>query len=430
MSYVVESERLWVHGWDAATGRELWKHAASPGAAAWSLVEVSAHLTKAGGKTWAVFPTEATPGHDHITAVDIHTGETIYSQVQIQVSGSPRTCSSATGVCVTGVLADTTNSDDYVFDPVTGALAEDAGALPEDQGTTLPEGATNFGNGFYARTDDGCSGGAECDILGFVADGGVVWERRRTDVMGEPSTVRSWRPVGDNDASVVVFGASGPFDGTSDEPRVYRLTDARVVALSKTDGSSVWSYDGGCITSVDEEANELVLTVATSGTVTWSGPQGMRSEEIADVEADMIRVRMEDGQKLWETPIGELSYRTGAHSRTFALPSGYRFIDADAGYAAVDLKTGEVTPVPADGTLPCVEGHSSTLKHHVGAGQFGRDDDDKFNGGDLLSPCTTALELAAEWSVAAVTLSEASTDDPTTVALPTREGIAVFTLPE
>jgi hypothetical protein len=96
----------------------------------------------------------------------------------------------------------------------------------------------------------------------------------------------------------------------------------------------------------------------------------------------------------------------------------------------VDLETGEVTPVPADGTLPCSEIDYHTLKHHAGDGQFGQDDDDKFNGGDLLSPCTTAFGLAAEWSVAAVTLSQAYTDDPTTVALPTTEGIAVFTLPE
>jgi outer membrane protein assembly factor BamB len=252
--HVFEDDDIFLVAYDAGSGEERWRRSsAAPG---------SQPLTD-GERVYHLSPADEDPfSGEHVEAVAIATGETVWRTDQAAVANHPlELCSEeATEICVQTTSWPEASTSIWVVS------AED-GAVDENGFQRL---------GFYSGGEDsdiqaawvvvrGAPGADGSQVLAHLDGGEQVWERPLVDVVGDPDATGlvEWFAYDETLVGVSAFGPGPPVEDGSEI-----LEPGRSVGLDTRSGERLWSeeLDGDC-----GELDRLGLEPITRTPTGWGG---------------------------------------------------------------------------------------------------------------------------------------------------------------
>ncbi|MCL2090307.1 MAG: hypothetical protein FWH11_03630 [Micrococcales bacterium] len=385
-------DQLVVVAWDAATGEELWRHAAVPGSNVRTDSEDYGY-----GPRIDITELDGTPVVDYlvgdpdsdgtlVATADLRTGKETRYGPAVWANSRPYSCDSDPwrGVCLEGTFAGEADAHEIELDLESGTLV----AVPDPApANPVPAGAEQLNAGLFYLEGQ----------LGYADDAGeVVWTRPYEDVFvpgATPDGLSGWvsRPdgllVGIGEVSTAV---AGEYDAS---------TVMRSVVLSQETGQTVGSAPGLPCTGSWGRSDDIVPVCVETGTVTFPG-DGSNGLTYADHGRYVVGLDVATGEQIWRFP-AEGDAPVTDDSRYVSV---YPYVDADTYLVVrwsgrpqvVDLRTGQATALDDDTSLLCWSpwDHTYTATFTVGGAGSGT----RSHGRDVVEVCDLdGMPTEASW---------------------------------
>ncbi|TFD47860.1 hypothetical protein E3T55_15030 [Cryobacterium frigoriphilum] len=350
VSYVRSATGLQIAAWDAASGAELWRHAAVPGVQSHA-VELKATTVLVGDTLLVPYLRDEAGSHfgwQELVIADALTGVALaHDWGALWVSDRPGACSGAQGICFTGWTWAEIDADQRSFrvDVATGGLSVDTEVPAPVSGEILSDGV-------FVTAPDGT------ELLGYSADGAIAWQRPYRDYFGpNSSSDQGWAWGWGRSADIVI--GHGFNRGSEDAADYLRdLTAVRTVGVRRDSGDIAWSLDGvqlGCPAAeypfvLDEKI--VPMCRINSGTLhVIDGNDDASTYD--DLDVDLIGVDEKTGKTRWTVPLGADEGSLTSRNNTFFSNAAQRVLMIGTVPMIVDLTTGDSLPAPSEGVYAC-----------------------------------------------------------------------------
>lgn len=358
LTYAAEGDRLLLLAFDPHTGKQLWRRSAHPGMGAIG-IDLQPQIHEYRGVTYTAFLAKLASNWQRVVVVNAVTGAELHLQKgTVWADSRPRFCDDAKGrpgVCLSGTIEPGEQ-------PLSlrANLVQDA-ALGRDK-SSGDSNARPLGDYVYATNDRPDDGGIE--MLGYAQAGGPKWEVTYEGVFGKgASSDAGWAWNDEGTGDVIVGSGDVSYYRKFTVGFEIPWTSGAIVGVDRETGQLRWRFDSADTCPVfehdafDRDRGTAVVCHYTSGktVLTSKNKDGSYKAAHRDVEATLVALDLDTGERQWSLPIGEPVFEALVNGRDwwFSSPDDVVVLGHGVDAVRVDLADGSARPLADDDPLVC-----------------------------------------------------------------------------
>lgn len=419
----VAGEQLEIFGVDIETGKELWAHPLSPGAAPTGY-EVGFEVVEAGDRHQVGFfaPRQTPVGTASdewwtpIVVVDAESGGELYRSPRVRATEPLDDCEDEGGFCVRAYADGAHEARTWQVDVARRTLVP----APD----VVPDGAREISDGGLYSTND-----RPGERFGRSVGGRTAWEVPVEKAFGIPvSSDGGWQFGFVEEENVFVGLIGRPAPRTGPRPTSLDFAEQAGGALNGETGETLWAEPGVDPTCGPVEpglvAGGGLVRCRLAGTVHFGGDE----PRFEDLEVTVEGYDLVSGRTTWSHEVvGESAEALAFHGKAVVSSGGdVMVVDTREGRRLLATRTGELTPVTADDRFLCAE--PVEFRYRLGWRAPDKTIHDR-RGGSLHFPCDGELEPVTGPPSTSSLADGALWATETTYVLGTKDGLVGYRAP-